>query len=227
MTHALAIDTTSAYLSLALVRDDEPVGSHYALCGPDMNRTILEQIDVLLRGAELSARDLDVLFVAVGPGSFIGTRIGMAVALSFAQVTGRPVLGVDALHVLAAQVEPTAVTGRFHALLNCVRDEVYHAPFAWRDGVPQALEPIAMRRLEDLTPIVGEEPVVLRRFEPRHERLDEAFSRFRRLPLRYPFPDGLCLLRVGLPRYEANPAGPFEKVEPIYLKSEAFRKWKR
>jgi len=73
---------------------------------------------------------------------------------------------------------------------------------------------------------VGEAPVVLRRFEPADPRHDAAVARLNPLPLRHPFPDGLLLLREGLALYHDNPAGPFPPVEPIYLKSEAFRRWK-
>jgi tRNA threonylcarbamoyladenosine biosynthesis protein TsaB len=225
LTHALAIDTTSEYLSLALLKAGRPVASHYAQCGVRATRLVFAEIDLLLSGAEMKPAELDLILAAVGPGSFTGTRIGLAVARTFGQVLQRPVIGVDTLHLLAAQSEPRYGTV-FHALLNCARDEVYHAPFQWREGLPEALAPIGITSFDRLEALVGEAPVVLRRFEP-VEAKGESLSRLNHMPLRHPFPDGLLLLELGLARFRARPRGPFPPPEPIYLKSEAFRGWPR
>jgi len=229
LTNALAIDTTSEFLSLALLKDDRPVASHYAQCGVKATQWVFREIDTLLGGAGLAPEALDALLVAVGPGSFTGTRIGMAVAQTFAQVLERPVIGIDTLSLLAAQTEPPAPASRdarFHALLHCARDEVYYAPFAWHEGLPERLDEIALTTFDRLAAIVGEAPVTLRRFDPGSAMGEAVVSRLRQLPLRYPFPDGLLLLELGLAAFRARPGGPFPPPRPIYLKSEAFRKWR-
>ncbi|MBI4084032.1 MAG: tRNA (adenosine(37)-N6)-threonylcarbamoyltransferase complex dimerization subunit type 1 TsaB [Candidatus Lambdaproteobacteria bacterium] len=231
MTNALALDTTSDMLSLALLKAGRPAASHYAPCGTRTAQVALEVIDGLLRSAGLELGRLDVLVVARGPGSFTGTRIGLAIALTLGQVTGRPVIGVDSLHVLAAQTGP-ADPRTFHVVLNCVRDEAYHAPFRWEGGRLRCLAPIALDRLESIAAQVGAAPVVVRRFEPvargGEGRGGEALlAALTPMALRHPQPDGLRLLAVGLPLYLERPGGPFPRVEPIYLKSEAFRTWQR
>jgi tRNA threonylcarbamoyl adenosine modification protein YeaZ len=237
MTHALALDTTSDFLSLAVLRAGEPAGSHYALCGTGIARTILHETDALLRGAGVAPEALDVLFVGCGPGSFTGTRIGMSVALTLGRVLGRPVLGVDALSILAAQTDP-GLAGTFHVLLNCVRDEVYHAPFRWRGSEVEALAPIRLITAASAAAEIGRAPCLVRRFETVHsvspvQPGPEAHAGWETLlagltpaPLRHAQPDALRLLAVGLPRYLARPGGPFEPPAPVYLKSEAFRTWR-
>lgn len=235
MTHALAIDTTSDYLSLAVLRAGQPAGSHYALCGTAIARTILQRIEALLDGAELAPEALDVLFVGCGPGSFTGTRIGMSVALTLARVLGRPVLGVDALSILAAQTDPD-LRGTFHVLLNCVRDEVYHAPFRWRESEVEALAPIRLTTAPLAAAEIGRAPCVVHRFAPAQPEpaaqsagwlaLEALLAGLTPAPLRHAQPDALRLLAVGLPRYLARPGGPFEPPAPVYLKSEAFRTWR-
>ena len=133
MTTALALDTTSDTLSVALHQEGRPAASHYAPAGTRTTATIFGVIEKLLAGAGLAPEALEVFIVARGPGSFTGTRIGLAVAKTFARVLGCPLIGVDTLRLLAAQTEPVEERP-FHALLNCVRDEAYHAPFRWRDG---------------------------------------------------------------------------------------------
>jgi tRNA threonylcarbamoyladenosine biosynthesis protein TsaB len=223
--HALAIDTTSDYLSLAVLREGRPVASHYALCGTRMARTIFTRIDELLAGAGLTPRDLQWAAVARGPGSFTGTRIGLSIALTLSQVTGAPLIGVDTLRLLAEQTDP-AWSGRFTVLLNCARTEVYHAPYRRHaDGRLEALAPVALADAATVLPPIGGDPVVLRRFDPAPAGL-EALEALPRVPLLRDFPDGVCLLRAALPLLEPSGAGPLPRVEPLYLKSEAFRTWR-
>ncbi|MBI3991863.1 MAG: tRNA (adenosine(37)-N6)-threonylcarbamoyltransferase complex dimerization subunit type 1 TsaB [Candidatus Lambdaproteobacteria bacterium] len=228
MTRALAIDTTSDYMSLALHVDDASVGSRYELSGARMNAALLPAIGDMLDAAGLTPRALDVIVVARGPGSFTGTRLGLAVALTFAQVLGTPVVGVDTLQVLAAQTEPS-LAGTFHALLHCTRSEVYHAPFRWTAaGLPEAQAPTALDPIARMPQLIGAAPVVLRRHDglrPLRPEAQAALDSLRRAPLRHAQPDALRLLAVGLPRYLSRPAGPFPAVQPLYLKSEAFRRW--
>jgi tRNA threonylcarbamoyl adenosine modification protein YeaZ len=224
MTHALAIDTTSDMLSLAVLRAGVPAGSLYTLRGTAIARTILAEIDALLRGADLTAEALDALFVACGPGSFTGTRLGMSVALTLGRVLGRPVLGVDTLSILAAQTDP-ALAGTFHVLLNCAREEAYHATFRWRDGQVETVNEIRLTTLALAASEIGHAPCVLRRFEPASAAGNAFVSGLTLVPLLHAQPDALRLLAVGLPRYLARPEGPFPAPAPLYLKSEAFRTW--
>jgi len=225
MTHALAIDTTSDYLSLGVLRAGRVVASHYALCGTRIARTILFQIEELLAGAGLEPRGLDVLFVNRGPGSFTGTRIGMSAALTLGHVLGKPVVGVDALSVLAAQVDPDYAEP-FHVILNCAREEAYAARFRWERGRIRPLGEIRLTTLAQVAAEAGGAPCLLRRFEPVYPGQDASVAALMRLPLRHDQPDAARLIAVGLPAYLDHPEGPFETPVPLYLKPEAFRTWR-
>lgn len=234
--NALAIDTTSDCLSLAVMRAGSPVAAQYEALGRRTAQEILPRLHALLHEADLEPRALEVLLVARGPGSFTGTRIGMAVAQTFAQVLNRPLLGVDTLTLLAAQADPAGGEA-FHVLLNCTRDEVYHARFGWAGGRPRMTGEIILTTAGALSGEIGQAPVVLRRFAPRgpaprpgngNSPADPhaaAFAAFRPMALKHARPDGLLLLEQGLAAYRARPGGPWPVPEPLYLKSEAFRKW--
>lgn len=225
MTAAFAIDTTSEVLSLAAGREGEPPESLYTATGTAMTGTIFREIDRLLGRAGLTPPDLGLLVAARGPGSFTGTRIGLSIAGTFAQVLGVPLVGVDTLHLLAAQAEPEE-GATVHALLNCARDEVYHAAFTRREGVLQPLAPIAMTTFGGLEKVVGDSPVVLRRFAPAQPGHEAALGRLCHAPLSHPAPDAALLLREGLALWRRTAGGEPAPAEPIYVKSEAFRKWK-
>jgi hypothetical protein len=132
---------------------------------------------------------------------------------------------VDTLRLLAEQTDPSNV-GRFLVALNCARAEVYHAPYLRRlDGSLEALADVALAEAPTVLEMAGNSPLVLRRFEPVTADLG-MLEQLHRVPLAREFPDGLCLLRAALPLLDALGEAPPPRVEPLYLKSEAFRTWK-
>jgi len=221
--NVLAIDTTSDVLTLAVLRGGAAAGSLRERSGTRIAREIFSRVDELLAAAGLAPGGLHALAVARGPGSFTGTRIGMAVALTLAQVRGIPCVGVDTLRLLAERTDP-AWRGRFHALLNCAREEVYHAPYARHaDGRLEALAPVALADAPTVRALVGDAPVVLERFAPAAGDL-AGLAGAPRVPESAEFFDGQGLLRAALPLLD-DAGGP-PRVEPLYLKSEAFRTWR-
>ncbi len=82
-------------------------------------RTLLEDVDVLLRDAHVGPGDLDALVVGTGPGSFTSTRIGLALAQGLALALDVPAAGVSTLDALA-----TARDGAF-PVVDARRREVF------------------------------------------------------------------------------------------------------
>jgi tRNA threonylcarbamoyladenosine biosynthesis protein TsaB len=93
----LAFDTATGVATSALVRDGHPLGERTGTAAE-----ILGDADELLRAAGAEPRDLDLLAVGVGPGSFTGVRIGLAAARGVALALDLPVAGVSTLAALAA-----------------------------------------------------------------------------------------------------------------------------
>ena len=63
-------------------------------------------VDSNLKRAGLSAKDLDLLAIAIGPGSFTGLRIGMALIKGLAYTQQLPVIGIPTLDITARAVPP-------------------------------------------------------------------------------------------------------------------------
>jgi tRNA threonylcarbamoyladenosine biosynthesis protein TsaB len=96
----LAFDTATDAATSALVDDREVLGERTS-----RPATLLEDVDALLRQAGARARDVEALAVGTGPGSFTGTRIGLAVARGLALALDLPAAGVSTLDALAAGVD--------------------------------------------------------------------------------------------------------------------------
>ena len=93
----LAFDTATDVAASALVDDGEVLGERFSRAV-----TLLQDVDALLRQAGAHSSDLDALAVGIGPGSFTGTRIGLAVARGLALARDLPAAGVSTLGALAA-----------------------------------------------------------------------------------------------------------------------------
>ncbi len=93
----LAFDTATDRATSALVADDEVLGERVSRAS-----TLLEDVDALLRLAGAHAGDVEALAVGTGPGSFTGTRIGLAVARGLGLALEVPAAGVSTLDALAA-----------------------------------------------------------------------------------------------------------------------------
>ncbi len=63
---------------------------------------VLADADELLAEIGASPKDIDSMVVGTGPGSFTGTRLGLALARGFALARGVPAAGVPTLDALAA-----------------------------------------------------------------------------------------------------------------------------
>ncbi|MCB0165271.1 MAG: tRNA (adenosine(37)-N6)-threonylcarbamoyltransferase complex dimerization subunit type 1 TsaB [Anaerolineae bacterium] len=97
----LAIDTATQYAGLALLSPDGLIAEEtwYA----DRNHTVelLPRLERMLRVAQLQVPQLTALTVALGPGSFTGLRIGLAVAKGLALPHKLAVVGVPTLEITA------------------------------------------------------------------------------------------------------------------------------
>jgi tRNA threonylcarbamoyladenosine biosynthesis protein TsaB len=93
----LAFDTATDLATSALVADGETLGERTT-----RPQSLLADVDALLAGAGLVPSDLTAIVVGTGPGSFTGTRIGLAVARGIALSLELPVAGVSTLAALAS-----------------------------------------------------------------------------------------------------------------------------
>ena len=159
----LGIETSSRRGTVALTERGRPIlalshdepGAH----AERMVRLVREAMDQ----AGWSRHSLDRLGVGIGPGSFTGIRVGIALGHGIAMGLDRPLVGVESLRAMARAV-PASCPGLRCPLVDGRRGEVFWAAYE-SDGTtrvhPRAVaRGSALERLAELCPgtrtLVGE-----------------------------------------------------------------------
>lgn len=144
--YILGIETTGAFASVALLKDDKIIGH---ISGNDRFshlQNLMPQVDVVIRECKLSIGDVDAIAVSRGPGSFTGIRIGVSTARALAQILDIPCVPVSSLEALAMRA---AESNSFQngdsgaggvlicPMLDARRSQIYAGGYFLRDGFPQ------------------------------------------------------------------------------------------
>lgn len=131
----LALESSAKAASAAVFDGGKLLGLSVENSGLTHSRTLLPMAEALLRNLDRTVRDLELVAVAHGPGSFTGLRIGMAEAKGLCWALEIPVVGVSTLEAMAY-----GGPDREGAMLCCAMDarrgQVYNALFTVRDGKP-------------------------------------------------------------------------------------------
>jgi tRNA threonylcarbamoyl adenosine modification protein YeaZ len=122
----LALDTCDSRGSVSLLRDGQVLHTVEHNTSDDYSIWLLPTIDCALQASGLTFADIDVFVAASGPGSFTGVRVGLTTVKAWAEVTGKPIVGVSRLEALATQVAPAAGE-LIAAFTNAQRKQIYGA----------------------------------------------------------------------------------------------------
>ena len=123
----LAFETSAKAASAALMEGGRLLGESYQNTGLTHSQTIMVMAEDLLKQCGKTARDVEALAVAAGPGSFTGVRIGVAAAKGFAWGGELPLYGVSTLEAMALSLG--IWQGYVCPVMDARRSQVYNALF--------------------------------------------------------------------------------------------------
>ena len=118
----LGIDTATDQAAVA-VAADTVLAERAWQSGRNHTSELAAAVADVLQRAGMPAGALEGIAVAIGPGSYTGLRVGLALAKGLALASGTPVVGVPTAHALAAALSPP-VTERslpLHVMLRAGR----------------------------------------------------------------------------------------------------------
>ena len=133
----LAIDTAGAGCCVALQfgrADDARVISRFEAQTRGQSERVISLIEDLLEEASLDYQSLKRIICTMGPGSFTGVRVGLALAKGLALAAEVPLFGVSRTLVLGHKFFVERKEGQggdvFACLLDAGRDEFYGHVFS-------------------------------------------------------------------------------------------------
>ena len=119
----LGIDTCEPRGSVAVRKDGALASVQKHETAEDYSSWLLPAVERGLRLAGATLREVELLAVASGPGSFTGVRVGLTTVKAWAELFGIQVVGVSRLEVMARQVADAS--GFVAASFDAQRGQVF------------------------------------------------------------------------------------------------------
>ena len=211
----LAIDTTSKICSVAILEDNNLVDEINLDSGLTHSENLMPIIKEILERNKIELKDIGLIGVDCGPGSFTGIRIGIASIKAIAEVWNIPVAEVTSLETLARNVESEGVIA---SLIDARNNQVYFGIFDkdynkldeyLADDINVIIE--KLRKYDDLT-LVGDGAIL-------HEKLITDYIEnisFSFVPEQYARNVGYMAYKKYLEKNLKNA----DTVMPIYLRNK-------
>ncbi len=223
----LALDTSSPACSIALA-DGDAITERHEVRPREHTRILVPMIRGLLADAGIAPTSLDAIVLGNGPGSFIGMRIGAAVAQGLAYGADVGIIPVSSLAAVAAEVFATADAGTVLVAQDAHLGEVYMGHYR-RDSegriVPARPEYLHAAGGSIDLPAAAAAPVVgAGQGWQRYPAL--AAANRQRLGALVPVhhPRGRYVLELGLAGGPAAAALDPRSIEPAYLREQVAKK---
>lgn len=124
----LACDTSISFGSVCLLEEGKIVSSIKTDERHKQAEILIPNVEKLLSKFKLDYRDLDVLAVTTGPGSFTGVRIGLSAIKGIALAGELKVIGITTLQSMTESYRGK-LEGNIIAVLNAGRNQVYIQEF--------------------------------------------------------------------------------------------------
>ncbi len=168
--------------------------------------SVLALVEEVLRQARLEREAIECIVVGLGPGSYTGIRMAIALAQGWGLARGVNLLGVSSAEALAATAHATGLRGPIRLAIDAQRGDFYRADYELSDVGFNLTEPLRIIGRDELLQSDGRLIV-----GPEADHLGGTQM----------FPDAtqLGLLSAGRKDFVAG-----ERLEPIYLRETNFVK---
>ncbi len=137
----LALETSGFQGSIAAFVDDTLLADIQLPDECRSARSLAPTIRNLLEQVNWAPRQIDLIAITVGPGSFTGLRVGVTTAKTLAYATNAKTIGVNTLDVIAHQTPAVNIRGDLHVVMDAQRKQFFSATYRLIDGVPKNVKP--------------------------------------------------------------------------------------
>lgn len=219
---AVALETSARAASVA-VRSGDREREIALETGRAHASDLLPAVDGIVRELGGTAREISLVLVGTGPGSYTGLRVGIATALGFVRGCGAKVRGVPSGETLCfGELAPGEEAS---VLLDARAGEVYFARYRrLADEVEVLKEPCVLRPEDVLGQLSRTGPIFADAGSIAAIRLPDDVRERVRLDAA---PRASALLALGVSRVGRSGGQDPREVQPLYLRAFAVKARKR
>jgi tRNA threonylcarbamoyl adenosine modification protein YeaZ len=143
----LALEFSSPQRSVAVVHDE--AGGALRCLGEAIEtgaRTTdaLGLVEAALREAQLDRGQIECLAIGLGPGSYNGIRLAIALAQGWQLAAPVKLLGISSAECLAAEAQTEGIVGRVEIVIDAQRNEFYLAAYEVGPQARREIEPLRL-----------------------------------------------------------------------------------
>ena len=202
----LALEFSSPQRSVALARDGHVLPEAAETGGRGTNAFGL--IEQVLAAAKIGRREIECLTVGLGPGSYAGIRVALALAQGWRLATDVKLLGIGSTECLAAQAHAEKLFGRVNVVIDAQRGEFYLARFEISTAGVKAVAPLQIATAAEVASHANAGEILI---GPEAARWSRSAS------ILFPSATRLALLASSRDKFTGA-------LEPIYLRATNFIK---
>ena len=134
----LAIDTASSVCAACLTLGGKMLAEASEIIGTGHAERLMPMVHDLMVETDILYRDIGLIAVSIGPGSFTGVRTGLAATKGFSQALNIPAIGISTLEAIAFEARKSANEIPLRVVIDAKRGEVHTQDFA-ADGTPDGV----------------------------------------------------------------------------------------
>lgn len=214
-TLILGIDSSCSIGSVSLSLDDMPLGEISIEISARSSEKIIPAVDFLLKQTGYSRKEIGLIALSIGPGSYTGLRVGLSSAKAICYANDIPLVKVNTLQALAERL-PLAFFA-IAPIIDARASLVYSGLFKW--GTEKIIT--KARKLDEFIDMLPDDIVIftgvdIDKFrEPIKDKLGDK-AVFAHKWVR--FPSALVVSHIAYPKFLKNDIVNIDTVTPEYLR---------
>ncbi len=104
---SLILDSSNKDLLVALAKDDQIIDEIRYECWQRQSELMVKEIENILLKNKVDKNDIKEVLIGIGPGSFTGVRIALAIAKTMSLALNIPIYPISSLHMMKDDDKPS------------------------------------------------------------------------------------------------------------------------
>lgn len=217
----LAFDSTAKVASVAVCEGERLLGLYNVDNGLTQSELLLPMAEDILKALKLSFSDVGLLCAAVGPGSFTGVRIGVALVKGLAFGKNTPCVSVSTIEALAENA--AGLEGIIAPVMDARRNQVYTAIFSSDGTALERIMPDSAISFAELAGVLSEYEgkkiyLVGDGYDVAKRALSELGIRVESTPELLRSENAFSIAKIAYRKYTAGDYTDDKNINPTYLR---------